>query len=72
MGHIGEGESMMGHWSDEYVTMIVDCENREEMLSDWERTFIDSLRKQIEDGRRPTPKQIDCLDTAWEKATKRG
>lgn len=63
---------MMGHWSDEYVTMIVDCENREEMLSDWERTFIDSLRKQIEDGRRPTPKQIDCLDTAWEKATKRG
>lgn len=62
----------MSEWADEYLELIQDCENRESLLSDWERTFIDSLRRQIEEGRRPTPKQIDCLDSAWEKATKRG
>lgn len=62
----------MATWADEYITLIEDCEKREERLTDWERTFIDSLRRQIEDGRRPSPKQIDSLDTAWERATKRG
>jgi hypothetical protein len=62
----------MSTWADEYITLIEDCEKREERLSDWERNFIDSLRRQIEQGRRPTQKQIDCLDTAWERATKRG
>jgi hypothetical protein len=59
-------------WADEYLTLIEDCEKREEQLSDWQRGFIDSLRRQIEQGRRPTSKQIDALDTAWEQATKRG
>lgn len=62
----------MSTWADEYITLIEDCEKREEKLSDWERNFIDSLRRQIEDGRRPSPKQIDALDSAWERATKRG
>jgi ferritin-like metal-binding protein YciE len=57
---------------DEYLTLIEDCENRESKLSDWQRTFIDSLRKQIEQGKAPTPKQIEKLDEAWEQATKRG
>jgi hypothetical protein len=52
--------------------MLDDCEKREERLNDWERGFVDSLRKQIEDGRRPSAKQIDTLDSLWEKATARG
>ena len=62
----------MSTWQDEYVTLLDDCERREERLSDWERGFVDSLRRQIEQGRRPTPKQIEALDRAWERATARG
>ena len=62
----------MSTWQDEYVTLLDDCEQREERLSEWERGFVDSLRRQIEQGRRPTPKQIEALDRAWERATARG
>ena len=47
----------MTTWADEYITLLDDCEKREERLNDWERGFVDSLRRQIEEGRRPTPKQ---------------
>ena len=43
----------MTTWADEYLTMLDDCEKREERLTDWERGFVDSLRRQIEQGRRP-------------------
>lgn len=62
----------MTTWADEYLTMLDDCEKREDRLSDWERGFVDSLRRQIEQGRRPSQKQIDTLDATWERATKRG
>lgn len=62
----------MADWTDEYTTMLDDCEARESRLSDWERGFVDSLRKQLEGGRRPSQKQIDTLDSIWEKATARG
>ena len=62
----------MKTWADEYLTLLADCEAREERLTDWERGFIDSLRRQIEAGRRPSPKQIESLDKAWERATSRG
>lgn len=63
---------MMNDWSDEYLTMIRDCEKRESRLTDWERGFVDSLRRQIERGLCPTAKQIETLDEIWEKATARG
>jgi hypothetical protein len=59
-------------WADEYVQLLDDCEQREENLTDWERSFVDSLRRQITEGRRPTPKQIEALDRAWERATAKG
>lgn len=59
-------------WTSEYVTLLDDCEKRESRLNDWERGFVDSLRRQIEAGKRPTPKQIEALDDVWERATKRG
>ena len=62
----------MSGWADEYLTMLDDCETRESRLTDWERTFVDSLRSQIEAGRRPSAKQIDALDNVWEKATAKG
>lgn len=62
----------MSDWTSEYVTLIEDCEARSERLSDWEAGFIDSLKTQIANGRRPSTKQIETLDSCWEKATKRG
>lgn len=62
----------MTTWADEYLTLIEDCEMRESKLSDWQREFIDSLRRQIEAGKAPSVKQIAKLDEAWEQATKRG
>jgi hypothetical protein len=62
----------MSHWTDEYMTLIEDCEKREGRLSDWERTFVDSLRRQIEAGRQPSAKQVEALEAAWERATARG
>lgn len=62
----------MTTWADAYLTLLDDCEHREERLNDWERGFVDSLRRQIEQGRRPTPKQIETLDATWERATARG
>jgi Fic family protein len=63
---------MSDDWASEYYRMLDDCEKREERLTDWERGFIDSLRHQIEAGRRPSAKQIDALDNVWEHATARG
>lgn len=30
----------MTTWADEYMTMLEDCERREERLTDWERGFV--------------------------------
>lgn len=62
----------MTTWADEYLQLITDCGNRESRLDDWQRQFIDSLRHQLEAGKRPTPKQIEKLDEVWEQATKKG
>lgn len=61
----------MTTWADEYLTLLDDCEKREERLTDWERGFVDSLRSQLEKDRRPSAKQIDALDGIWERATAR-
>jgi hypothetical protein len=61
----------MAHWSDEYLQLIEDCENRSEKLSDWELGFIDSLGRQIEEGRMPTGLQIEKLDEIWNRVTSR-
>lgn len=63
---------MSAHWADEYLTLIEDCETREARLTDWERSFVDSLRKQIEGGKALSPKQINTLDTLWERVTANG
>ena len=62
----------MATWVDEYMTLVEDCEKRESRLTEWEAGFVDSLRSQIEQGRRPSTKQIETLDNCWERATARG
>lgn len=62
----------MSDWNDEYLTLLDDCEAREDRLNPWERGFIDSLRRQIEAGHRLSEKQIEKLGAIWESATARG
>ena len=54
---------------DEILQMIEDCENRESKLSDWERSFIDSVKKQVSDGKGYSPKQEEKLTAIWERVT---
>ena len=37
---------------DEHQQIVKDCEKRESKLTDWERGFIDSISKQMAEGRR--------------------
>lgn len=54
---------------DEHQQMVKDCENRESKLTDWERGFIDSISKQLVEGRRLSEKQAAHLDEIWERVT---
>lgn len=53
----------------EHATMVADCIQRESKLSDWERSFIDSLDNRLAAGAALTDKQVDRLDEIWEKVT---
>ena len=50
---------------DEHQQMVQDCENRESKLTDWERTFVDSVGKQLANGHRLTDKQADGLSMIY-------
>lgn len=52
--------------------LIEDCENRESRLTDWDRSFLDSIKRQIENGRSLSVKQSDMLNTIWERVTAKG
>lgn len=54
---------------DEYAQMIEDCQKRESKLSEWEANFIDSLAKQIGDGKALTDKQMAALERTWDRVT---
>ena len=54
---------------EEHLTMVQDCENRESKLTDWERSFVDSIKAQLERDRPLTEKQAETLDAIWERVT---
>lgn len=62
----------MADWTSEYLTLIEDCEERCERLTSWEANFIDSIKDQLAEDRGLSPRQVETLESIWEKATKRG
>lgn len=62
----------MKTWTDEYITMIEDCEKRESRLTEWESGFLDSIRNRLENERPLTGKQTETLEKIWERATAKG
>jgi hypothetical protein len=57
---------------EERLRMVEDCEKRESRLTDWERTFIDSIRHQLESATVLSTKQSIRLDDIWERVTEAG
>lgn len=57
---------------DEAFDMLTDCQNREERLTDWERTFIDSVSDQVLNSRSLSEKQCTILEEIWERVTSEG
>ena len=53
----------------EHAAMVADCIQRESKLSDWERSFIDSLDNRLAAGFALTDKQAATLDDIWEQVT---
>lgn len=62
----------MSNWTSEYLQLIEDCEARESRLSEWDGQFLDSIKRQVGEGRHLSPKQIEKLDEIWERATAKG
>ena len=62
----------MSDWTDEYITLIDDCEKRDSKLSAWDADFLSSIRERLEQKRPLSPKQSNILDDIWERVTKHG
>lgn len=62
----------MPHWTDEYLEMINDCEDRESRMNEWECGFCESIRERLEQEKTLSKKQIETLENIWEKVTKEG
>lgn len=58
--------------STEQRQLVDDCEARESRLSDWERSFIDSIGQQLHQGRTLSVKQAETLERIWKSATAKG
>ena len=63
---------MSDDWTTEYRTLIEDCRQRERNLSAWDADFLDSIEGRLDVKKPLTPKQIECLDGIWERATAKG
>lgn len=63
---------MSGGWTQEYLTMVEDCEKRDSWLTDWERGFLDSISKRLEDEQGLSERQIETLENIWERVTAKG
>ena len=62
----------MASWLDEYQTLIYDCIKRQEKMNDWEQAFIDSINQRLDKCQSLTTKQIEKLESIWERVTEHG
>lgn len=52
---------------EEYLIACLREERDEPKFSDWEKQFIDSLARQVDQGRKLTIKQKEILERIWKK-----
>lgn len=53
----------------ELMTLIEDCETRSDKLSDWEVSFIDSIKDQLTRSGGLSEKQTERLEAIWDRVT---
>jgi len=53
----------------EQDTLITNCEQRDEQLTEWEANFIQSIREKFDAGFFLSDKQLAVLDKIWVKVT---
>jgi len=60
--------------ADEIATLISDALRRKQRLTEWEESFVESLKEQMEDPyfMQFSQKQLEKLEAIWEKATRNG
>lgn len=58
--------------NDDPMQLVEDCEHRESRMSEWERDFIDSIKKQVEGGKSLSEKQDSILNGIWDRVTAKG
>jgi hypothetical protein len=64
----GEPEKPEQHKSrEEYLVACLGEEANDSKFTDWERSFITSLVRQVGQGRKLTDKQKEILERLWEK-----
>ena len=52
---------------EEYLIACLRDEREDPKFSDWEKQFISSLARQMDQGRKPTDKQKEILERIWKK-----
>ena len=52
---------------EEYLIACLRDERQDPKFTDWEKQFIGSLARQMDQGRKPTDKQKEILERIWKK-----
>lgn len=58
--------------TNENMVLVNDCMQRQDRLSNWEQDFLQSIAEQIAKGRALSEKQVNKLNSIWDKATEGG
>jgi hypothetical protein len=62
-----EGEAKQRKSREEYLIACLREERSDPKFSDWEKQFIVSLARQIDQGRKITDRQKEVLERIWKK-----
>ena len=57
---------------DDIEQLLSDCETREGRLNDWERGFIDSVRRAFDETGFISKQRREKLNEVWERVTEKG
>ena len=62
-----EGEAKQRKSREEYLITCLREERSDPKFSDWEKQFIVSLARQVDQGRKMTDRQKEVLERIWKK-----
>lgn len=54
---------------DDYIRKVDECEEHDDVLLDWERSFLAAMSSWASKGREFSPKQKEFIDQIWTRVT---